>query len=396
MNGNSKLLFAMTGCRGYCGGIASANLNVLHALVGLARERGAGLTVFSLLEKESDRPEFLPRWVRFRAFQGNRGLFAVNLLRETVGRPIFCFDHVRLAFPLVPFAAARVVKTVIFAHGSESWKRIRRTSLWSFRYATLCLTNSHFTLKKMLEVIGNINAAACPLGLSPDFALNGGIPRDIFDGPIELEAADGSTRPLGKRYFLLVARMLGPRRDSDEGQKGHRSLIRILPELLPEFPDVQLVFPGPGDDRQDLRELAQKEGVASSVFLPGAVSHERLQSLYGQCYAFVMPSKQEGFGLAYLEAMNYAKPCVGCFDQGAEDVIVHGETGLLVHEPSDREELCRVLLSLLRDPESARAMGKNGFERLRECFSSRHAQERIKGQIAAILEGGKLSRPPRQ
>ncbi len=50
-----------------------------------------------------------------------------------------------------------------------------------------------------------------------------------------------------------------------------------------------------------------------------------LEQLYSQCYAFVVPSKQEGFGLVHLEAMNFGKPCVGCFDDGAADVNVDGE-----------------------------------------------------------------------
>ena len=59
---------------------------------------------------------------------------------------------------------------------------------------------------------------------------------------------------------------------------------------------------------------------------------------------------QGGFGLVYLEAMNYAKPCVGCFGDGGEDVIVDGETGLLVHDPNDAQELQQVLIELLEDP----------------------------------------------
>lgn len=374
-----ELLFAMTGARGLCGGIASANLNVLHALIQLAQERGAGLTVFSFLEKESDRVDFLPQWVGFRAFQGNRSLFSVNLLRAARGRPVFCFDHVRLAFPLLPLAAAGVVKTIIFAHGRESWERVQKRSRWIFQCASLCLTNSHFTLRKMREQLSKFNGEACLLGLSPEFALNREVP-EAPAGTIEMKAADGEARILKDRVLLLVGRM-----DPSEALKGHRALIDVMPDLLRKYPDVQLVFPGPGDDRRNLEELAQRNGVASSVFLPGFVSIETLQCLYRHCYAFVMPSKQEGFGLAYLEAMNYGKPCVGCFDQGAEEIIVHGETGFLVYNPRDCQELLEVLDALLRDPERARALGRRGSERLHERFTSHHVQGRIKEQISKVL-----------
>lgn len=374
----ADFVFAMTGARGLTGGIAVANLNILHALIELAGERGGGLTVLSFLEGPHDRPEFLPRWVGFEVFGANRWRFGARLLRAAVGRPAFCFDHVRLAVPLLPLAAAGVVRTVIFCHGSESWKCLVRGSRWVFRYATLCLTNSEFTLAKMRERMRGFNGAACQLGLSPEFALNKEIP-EAAPETLALVAADGATRVLKDRVLLLVGRM-----DSREAQKGHRALIGILPELLAEFPDVQLVFPGPGDDRANLQELARRKGVAGSVLLPGFVPVEMLQRLYQRCYAFVMPSTQEGFGLAYLEAMNYGKPCVGCFDQGAEDVIVHGKTGFLVRDASDTREILEVVRVLLRDPNLARELGRVGFERLHHQFTSEHARARIKEQLASV------------
>lgn len=369
----------MTGARGLCGGIASANLNVLHALVELTEETERGLTVFSLLEREKDRPDFLPHWVRFRAFKGSNFRYLTNVFAAAVHRPTFCFDHVRLALPLLPFMVAGMVRAIIFAHGSESWKRIRRTSRWSFRWASLCLTNSRFTLERMRERIAKFNGEACPLGLSPEFPLNGDVP-ETYQDSLSLRAADGECRTLQDRVLLLVSRM-----DSGEREKGHRELINVLPQLLKEYPDVQLVFAGPGDDRNNLQELAEQKGVAASVFLPGFVSMAILQSLYRHCYAFVMPSRQEGFGLAYLEAMNFAKPCVGCFDQGAEEIIIHDETGYLVRDPANAEELRTVLAALLCDPERARELGRRGFERLRKYFTSRHVQDRIKQKIRTVL-----------
>lgn len=372
-------MLVITGACRITGGIATTNLNILHALIDLVRENIIRLTVLSYLEREDDRPSFLPDSVSFKGFQSQKLTIAGSLLHAALKRPVFIFDHVTLALPVLPFAMTGAVKTIIFAHGSESWKLIRKTSSWSFKYASLCLTNSRYTLNKMRQKIPGFNGHACPLGLSPEFHINTKIPANNPDD-IELEAADGEIHILTETVLLLVARL-----DSSEGQKGHRALIHVMPELIKEFPDVQLVFPGPGNDRKNLKELARQKGVASAVFLPGFVSIETLQRLYRHCYAFVMPSKQEGFGLVYLEAMNYAKPCVGCFDDGAEDVIVHGETGYLVHDPHNHKELLEVLRALLSDVEHTHALGKKGFERLHANFTSRHFQARIKEHITSIL-----------
>ncbi|MDH3603490.1 MAG: glycosyltransferase family 4 protein [Candidatus Tectomicrobia bacterium] len=372
-------LFAMTGAAGLCGGIAGSNLNVLYALLDLAIEHHLDLTVFSYLEHDRDRPDFLPSWVTFRGFEGDKWHFTSHLLHAMRRRPIVCFDHVSLALPVLPFAATGRVKTIILTHGSEAWKHVRRTSRWSLRFATLCLANSRFTLRKMQERLFSFHGIACPLGLPPTFTRQSAV-CPASDLPLVFETADSRTGQLGTRYLLMVARL-----DSRERGKGHRALIRLLPTLRNDIADVQLVCAGPGDDRESLRAFARRHGVASCVFFPGYVSVEILQALYRNCYAFVMPSTQEGFGLVYLEAMRYAKPCVGCFDQGAEDVIVHEETGFLLRNPHNSQSLFSILRHLLRHPQHAQWLGRNGYKRLHDGFTARQYQARLQAEIARVL-----------
>jgi phosphatidyl-myo-inositol dimannoside synthase len=369
----------MTGACAVPGGIAALNLNILHALVELSEERQFAIGVFSYAEEDRDRPEFLPGGVQFRGFRNNKRRFVTALFKAACTRPVMGFDHVTLALPILPFAATGLIKTFTFAHGSEAWRHVRRTSRWSFQSAALCLTNSDFTLKKMKERIPRFNGVACPLGLSPRFSLNQNIPAYTGDR-IELTSVDGQIRTLGKQVVLMVARM-----HPAEPRKGHLPLLKAWPAVAKEFPQAQLVFAGHGENKPNLEALAREGGAGSSIFFTGPVPVERLEQLYSHCYAFVMPSKQEGFGLVYLEAMNYGKPCVGCFDDGAEDVIVHGETGLLVHDPLNGDELVSVLRSLLANSERAREMGAKGFERLQQRFTSRHVQERVKQHIGKVL-----------
>ncbi len=369
----------MTGACGVPGGIATLNLNILHVLIALFREKKIGLSIFSYLEEERNRPHFLPPSIPFKPFKGNKLKLSLSLLKHVRNKPIFFFDHVRLSLPLLPFAATNLVKTIILAHGSESWRRIKKTSKLSFKHATLCITNSYYTLRKMQGRISRFNGVACPLGLSPEFPLNWNIPGPLKKPPI-LKAVDGKEYALGNRVLLLVARL-----HPDEREKGHYQLLKILPLLLKKYPDVQLVFPGPGDDWINIKKIAQKLNVASSVFLPGYLPVDKLRELYRHCYAYVMPSKQEGFGLTYLEAMNYAKPCIGCYDQGAEDIIIHNKTGYLVHNPDNRKELFATLDMLLKDGQNAENMGKEGFMRLHAYFTAKHYQLRLKKQLENIL-----------
>jgi phosphatidylinositol alpha-1,6-mannosyltransferase len=374
-----SLVFGMTGAYGLCGGIATANKNILHALVRLTERRGCALQVISLLEQDSDRPAVLPPQVGFRGCRGDKVAFSVALLRSAASRPTMCFDHVTLALPVLPLAAAGVVQTVVFGHGSEVGRRMKRFSRWSLRTANKVFTNSSFTLRNVRQYLHRFEGEACPLGLSPEFALNADGPEPAGE-PLQLAAVDGQVRSLTDQVLLLVARM-----DSSEGQKGHAELISALAGIRSDFPKAQVVLPGPGDGRSAMAALVQQKGVADAVFLPGHVPLATLQALYRDCYAFVMPSRQEGFGLVYLEAMNYAKPCVGCYDDGAEEVIVPGETGWLVRDPANQAELQDVLRSLLSDAAEAKARGINGFRRLHERFTSQHHQERIIACLESVL-----------
>uniref|UniRef100_A0A7C2P866 Glycosyltransferase family 1 protein n=1 Tax=Schlesneria paludicola TaxID=360056 RepID=A0A7C2P866_9PLAN len=380
MPGRSKprVVYAMTGAEGLCGGIATANKSALRAVSRIATERGFSLTVLSLHESPNDRPKVLPEDSPFLAFGGRQVPFAAELARHALRGGLVICDHVNLSVPVLPAVMLRRCRLVILAHGSEADDRMKRTGRWMFQLATKVLTNSDLTRRRLLRRLPSVAAETCHLGLSPDFLLQESIPSRP-QSRRELVACDGQTRPLGDRVLLLVARM-----DATEGEKGHDAVLRALPALRERFPDVQAVFPGSGSGREGLIRLARELHVADATFLPGFVPTPELQDLYRRCYAFVMPSQQEGFGLVYLEAMNFGKPCIGCRDDGAEEVIVHEQTGLLISGQTNIAELAGAVEWLLSDPERAEKLGQQGFMRLHERFTSDEYQRRFETAIGAL------------
>ena len=105
--------------------------------------------------------------------------------------------------------------------------------------------------------------------------------------------------------------------------------------------------------------------------VPGArgfVPHDELQSLYARAAVVACPSRREGFGVACLEAMAHGRPVVATGVGGLRDLVVDGETGIVV-PPRDPAALRSALERLLGDRSLRRRLGAAGRERARERFS---------------------------
>ncbi len=114
--------------------------------------------------------------------------------------------------------------------------------------------------------------------------------------------------------------------------------------------------------------MAESSGVRGHVQFLGRVPEEMLWSYYHWCDVFVLPSKGEGFGLAYLEAMAFGKPVIGGRHAGALEVIEDGVTGYLV-DHGEVPLLAEKMSRLLADRSLREEMGRRGQARAQEMFS---------------------------
>jgi phosphatidylinositol alpha-1,6-mannosyltransferase len=164
------------------------------------------------------------------------------------------------------------------------------------------------------------------------------------------------------RVILTVGRWL-----ATERYKGMDTLITALPRLLTQRPEVQLVLAGAGDDRAWLEDLAEQTGVNRHVHFLTGLSYSELAACYSACEIFALPSKGEGFGLVYLEAMAWGKPVIGGAHGGAPELIEDGVTGYLVPH-GDPLQLATSIEALLADPALAKEMGARGRHRAEHEF----------------------------
>jgi glycosyltransferase involved in cell wall biosynthesis len=149
-------------------------------------------------------------------------------------------------------------------------------------------------------------------------------------------------------------------------QKGQRHLIAAMPLLLERVPRAQAVIAGSGDLEEFLRDLADDLRVTERVHVLGP--RKDVQALMHAMDVFVMPSIWEGFGLVLLEAMAAGRPIVASRVATIPEVVVDGETGLLL-PAGDPLALAEALVRLAEDQAMARQLGEAGRVRLERQFS---------------------------
>lgn len=165
-------------------------------------------------------------------------------------------------------------------------------------------------------------------------------------------------------------------------QKGFRYGIQAFAKIADEFPKARLVVVGDGSHRAILEGETRRAGVAKRVDFLGW--REDSAELMAALDIFLMPSLWEGFGLVLLEAMSRAIPVVGSDVSAIPEVVVHGETGLLV-PAADVDSMAEALRTLLGDPALRRHLGLLGEARLEDEFSADAMVRRYQTLYQSIL-----------
>ncbi|HEV7968245.1 MAG TPA: glycosyltransferase [Candidatus Acidoferrales bacterium] len=307
-------------------------------------------------------------------YAGSRIQFAAAALRAAARKPVLVFAlHPHLA-PIVWAMRARTreLRSIVFTHGIEVWQPLGWPRGAALRRADLIIGPSSDTVQHLISeqhlLPGQVQRL--PWGLDPEFEAR-------------LAAAAPPSPPPGfprtGQTILTVGRW-----DSVEQYKGADTLIASLPRVLKVAPDTSLVLVGDGDDRPRLEHLACELGVSERARFLHGLTPEQLLACYANCNVFALPSKGEGFGFVFLEAMACGKPVIGGAHGGIPDIVENGVTGLLVPH-GDAERLALALESLLGNPTRAREMGARGRERVQKEYSFEEFQSRLTRILQAVL-----------
>ena len=231
------------------------------------------------------------------------------------------------------------VPYVLVAHGIDAWNLNSRSRRKALQNADLVLAVSHYTRDWLVEKIGvdSRRVQILPNTFSPERFTIGTKSHRLLQ-----KYGLTSRTPV----ILTVCRLAGAER-----YKGYDQMIRALRQILRAVPDTRYLLVGTGPDLLRIEKLAAEQGVQDAVVLAGFVPDEELCEHYNLCDLFAMPSKAEGFGIVYLEALACGKPVLAGNKDGSRDALNDGELGLLV-DPDDTNEIAAESIRVLRREHS--------------------------------------------
>ena len=169
--------------------------------------------------------------------------------------------------------------------------------------------------------------------------------------------------------------------------KGHRELLRAFAEVAREEPVVRLLVVGEvafweEAYEAELKGLADELGIGSLVRWLGF--RDDVPDVLAASDIFALPSVDEPFGRAIVEAMAAEQPVIGTRSGGVPEIVVEGETGLLI-EPGNHRELAGALLRLVRDADLRRSMGRAGRARAIDLFDVDRTAQRVQRVYDEVL-----------
>ena len=316
----------------------------------------------------NDRPGRDPRLARYanarlgehRGCDGRRWRFVLGAVRLARSADLLICGHLH-HLPIARLAAVfnPRLRYCLVAHGIEVWRPYswieRRALLGAHR--VLCV--SDYTRRQIRRFCPSLPAdrlVVVPNTLDPAFAieLDQGAPAAPFAGP----------------RILTVARLT--RADS---YKGVDTLIEAMPLIRRHYPLAELRVVGQGDDRPRLAALATRLGAAGVVNFLGPIDDDALRLEYATCDFFALPSRREGFGLVFLEAMARGKPCLGARAGGTPEVI-NETVGQLV-EYGDIPGIAGAVASLMRRPRDSEVVRRH---------AATFAYPEFQRRLAAVLD----------
>ncbi len=324
------------------GGIQKMTRTLAHALNQVALQNNWGFKLWSAYDKDNNlMPQYLAP-SNFKGFNIKRVSFFFNTIKIAPNADVVILSHINMA---IIGLAIKIInprcKVWLIAHGIEVWRPLSFIKKFFLKRCDKIICVSNFTKQEMIRW-HQINANKCEV-------LNNAI--DPF---MELPTNFVKPQYLMDRYQLSPDNMILftlTRLATTEQYKGYEQVIKVIDRLKDKNPKIKYVLSGKYDEGEEvrIRLLIAEHKVEEQVILTGFIKEDELADHFTLPDLFVLPSKKEGFGIVFIEALACGLPVICGNVDGSIDAIKNGELGKAVN-PDDLAELNNTIESYLKVP----------------------------------------------
>jgi phosphatidylinositol alpha-1,6-mannosyltransferase len=325
------------------GGIQRYMQMIIHILA----DRREPFAVLSLIDGEKDRPGDAATYST--TCSGNKVklcMQAFRLARAGAARKLVIGHVGLLPVGLILRWLKLTDDYAVVLHGIEAWEQLPWLQRMAARRASRIIATTFYTAREFcfLNGVDQERCVVIPLAAG------------ISSRPIQRNA------PKAELKLLMVSRL-----SKADHYKGVDTLLEALRLGRTEELALILEIVGAGDDTERLEDLARSLQIRDAVRFRGALPDQEVQRSYDEAHVFVMPSKKEGFGIVFVEAMASGLPCIGANHGGTPEVIEHSETGFLI-EYGDAAQMVIYLRALLKSSDLYRTLSRAAHRRATETL----------------------------
>ena len=324
------------------GGIQKMTRTLAHSLNTLSDRNGWEFELWSLYDADQDlMPQYLPA-NKFHGFQKNNIRFILGVIFSKKKPDIVILSHINLAIiGLILRIMKPRCKIWLVAHGIEVWRPLTLVKRLCLKSCDKIISVSNFTKQQMITRHGS-NPEKCVVlnnAIDPFMRLP-----STFKKPDRLLKKHRINQE-NQTIFTLT------RLASTEQYKGHDQVIKVISRLKYRFPGIRYILAGQYDHREEIRiqKLISECNVDKEVILTSFLAENELADYFLLADMFVLPSKKEGFGIVFVEAMACGLPVICGNVDGSVDDIRDGQLGRAVN-PDDLEELEEAIVDYLETP----------------------------------------------
>lgn len=280
----------------------------------------------------------------FRGFGINKLQFIKEMVRAGTKSNVVILSHINLL--LIGWLIKKVsphTKIILLAHGIEIWYPLNARKRKMLQRCDKILSVSSYTNNKIIEVHGLAKEKCAVLN-------------NCLDPFLPLPSFQKKNEALLKKYgFSATDKILITltRLSSKERYKGYDKVIEAIADLKIKYPDIKYIIAGIYDSREKLfvDTLINELEIQNAVVLPGYIQEEELEDHFAMSDMYVMPSKKEGFGIVFIEAMYYGLPVIAGNTDGSADALLQGELGQLVN-PDNAGEIAIAIANVIENKTS--------------------------------------------